>query len=136
MGKQNWLAKRSFALLFLHSSWPFIFVVMSAHVSALPHDIDRLRSSFTDLLTSGQHYRTPELTHHIHYIASALGSVKLDYEFQRGSTTWSKQFDADALRSNDMGNSQRCLPPLAANQMDLVQMFDVLSSRGISLPAS
>ena len=80
---------------------------MSAPVFVLSREIERLRASFMGLLTSGQHYRSPELTKHIHFVVGALASVKLDYEFQRGSTAWSKQFDANARRSNETGSSQR-----------------------------
>jgi hypothetical protein len=66
----------------------------------LENDIKNLQLNFTKILTSGRHYTTSEIIDHIKHINNALDNIKLDYEFQRESKNWAKQFDANQMKLN------------------------------------
>lgn len=67
----------------------------------LEKDIKSLQSDFNQIITSGCHYYTQELLNHIKHINNALDNIKLDYEFQRGSKNWTKQFDSNDMKLNE-----------------------------------
>lgn len=73
---------------------------MSYTTETLESNIKHLQQDFNHILTSGCHYYTQEITNHIKHINNALDNIKLDYEFQRGSKQWSKQFDANDKQLN------------------------------------
>lgn len=73
---------------------------MSHTTETLENEIKTLQQNFNHILTSGVHYHTQEITHHIKHINNALDNIKLDYEFQRGSKQWAKQFDANEKQMN------------------------------------
>jgi hypothetical protein len=70
---------------------------------ALENDIKNLQLNLTQILTSNCHYTTSEIINHIKYINNALDNIKLDYEFQRGSKNWAKQFDSNEIKLNEPG---------------------------------
>jgi hypothetical protein len=72
----------------------------------LGNSIKNLQSNFTQILTDNCHYNTSEITDHIKHINNALDNIKLDYEFQRGSKNWVKQFDANEMKSNEISKSK------------------------------
>jgi len=72
---------------------------MSQQNETLCNDIQNLQTNFNKILTSGTHYLTQEITNHVQLINNALDNIKLDHEFQRSSTNWSKQFDADNMQT-------------------------------------
>jgi len=72
----------------------------------LGNSIKNLQSNFTQILTDNCHYNTSEITNHIKHINNALDNIKLDYEFQRGSKNWVKQFDANEMKSNEISKSK------------------------------
>ena len=80
---------------------------MSQHLAMLQQnetlekDIKSLQLNFNEISTSASHYHTQEITNHIKLINNALDNIKLDYEFQRGSKNWAKQFDSNELKSNE-----------------------------------
>ena len=78
---------------------------MSHRREALERDIKSLQSNFNEILTSGHHYYTQELATHIKHINNALDNIKLDYEFQRGSKNWTKQFDQNEIQSNELSTA-------------------------------
>ncbi|CAF0956261.1 unnamed protein product [Adineta steineri] len=79
---------------------------MSHQNDALERDIKNLQLNFNEILTSGNHYATKEITNHVKLINNALDNIKLDHEFQRGSKTWAKQFDSNEMKSNEMNIKQ------------------------------
>jgi hypothetical protein len=72
----------------------------------LGNSIKNLQLNFTQILTDNCHYNTSEITDHIKHINNALDNIKLDYEFQRGSKNWVKQFDANEMKSNEISKSK------------------------------
>jgi len=74
---------------------------MSQQTETLDKDIKTLQLNFNEILTSGCHYHTKEITNHIKHINNALDNIKLDHEFQRGSKNWTKQFDSNEIKSNE-----------------------------------
>jgi hypothetical protein len=79
---------------------------MSQQNETLEKDIKSLQSGFTQIITSGSHYYTQELLNHIKYINNALDNIKLDYEFQRGSKNWAKQFDSNDMKLNETSKTK------------------------------
>ena len=67
----------------------------------LENCIKNLQFNLGQILTSNCHDTTPEIINHIKYINNALDNIKLDYEFQRGSKDWVKQFDANEMKLNE-----------------------------------
>ena len=67
----------------------------------LENSIKTLQFNFTKILTSNSHYHTSEINQHIQLINNGLDNIKLDYEFQRGSKNWSKQFDINERKINE-----------------------------------
>jgi hypothetical protein len=74
---------------------------MSQQNETLEKNIKNLQVNFNQILTSGCHYHTQEIRNHIKHINNALDNIKLDYEFQRGSKSWSKQFDPNEMKTNE-----------------------------------
>lgn len=66
----------------------------------LDRDIRNLQTTFNQILTSGTHYLTQEITSHVQLINNALDNIKLDHEFRRSSKNWSKQFDANEMQTD------------------------------------
>jgi hypothetical protein len=79
---------------------------MSQQYETLEKDIKNLQFNFNQILTSGCHYYTQEISNHIKLINNALDNIKLDHEFQRGSKTWAKQFDSNIVKSNETSKSK------------------------------
>jgi len=75
-------------------------ILMSHQNDTLEKDIKNLQLNFNQIVTSGNHYSTQEITNHIKHINNALDNIKLDHEFQRGSKNWSKQFDSNEMKIN------------------------------------
>ena len=73
---------------------------MSLTTETLENEIKTLQQNFSYILTSGCHYYTQEITNHVKHINNALDNIKLDYEFQRGSKQWAKQFDSNDKQLN------------------------------------
>lgn len=63
--------------------------------------IRNLQLKFTQILTSDTLFRTQEITNHIKHVNNAWDNIKLDRELQRGSKNWSKQFDANEMKTNE-----------------------------------
>jgi hypothetical protein len=80
---------------------------MSQQNETLEKDIKSLQLNFNQILTSGCHYNTEEITNHIKHINNALDNIKLDHEFQRGSKTWAKQFDSNEIKLNETSKNKR-----------------------------
>jgi hypothetical protein len=72
----------------------------------LEKDIKSLQINFNEILTSGCHYHTQEILNHIKLINNALDNIKLDYEFQRGSKNWAKQFDSNEMKLNETSKKE------------------------------
>jgi hypothetical protein len=79
---------------------------MSQQNETLEKDIKNLQLNFNQILTSGCHYYTKEISNHIKQINNALDNIKLDYEFQRGSKNWAKQFDSNDVKSNETSKTK------------------------------
>jgi hypothetical protein len=74
---------------------------LSKEYEILEKDIKNLQLNFTQIFTSDSHYYTQELINHIKHINNALDNIKLDYEFQRGSKNWAKQFGSSEIKLNE-----------------------------------
>lgn len=74
---------------------------LSKQYETLEKDIKDLQLNFTQIFTSGCHYNTQEIINHITYINNGLDNIKLDYEFQRASKNWAKQFDPNEMKLNE-----------------------------------
>jgi len=79
---------------------------MSQQNETLEKDIKNLQLNFNQILISGCHYYTKEISNHIKQINNALDNIKLDYEFQRGSKNWAKQFDSNDVKSNETSKTK------------------------------
>ena len=79
---------------------------MSLQHETLENDIKSLQLNFNEILTSGCHYHTQEITNHIKLINNALDNIKLDHEFQRGSKNWAKQFDSNEMKANETSRTK------------------------------
>ncbi|CAF1101382.1 unnamed protein product [Rotaria sordida] len=79
---------------------------MSQQNQVLEKDIKRLQSNFNQILTSGCHYYTQEISNHIKHINDALDNIRLDHEFQHGSKNWAKQFDSNEMKLNETNVQQ------------------------------
>ncbi|CAF0880755.1 unnamed protein product [Adineta ricciae] len=79
---------------------------VSQRNDVLEKDIRNLQLNFNEILTSGQHYSTQDITNNIKLITNALDNIKLDHEFQRGSKNWAKQFDANEMKMNELNVKQ------------------------------
>ena len=75
----------------------------------LEKNIRNLQENFNQILVSGCHYYTQEISNHIKHINNALDNIKLDHEFQRGSKNWSKQFDSNEMKSNQTSKTKTSL---------------------------
>ena len=82
---------------------------VSSTQEKLETGIKNLQLNFTQILTSDEHYRTPEINNHIRHVNNALDNIKLDHEFQRGSKNWIKQFDANEMKSNETSETNENL---------------------------
>jgi len=79
---------------------------MSQQNETIEKNIKNLQLNFNQLLTSGYHYNTQEITNHIKHINNALDNIKLDHEFQRGSKNWAKQFDSNEIKLNETSKNK------------------------------